>query len=868
MSAVTIRRADYTPPAYLVDHVSLFLDIRPDHVTVDADLSLRTNPAAIKGQPLILEGVDLDTRAVYLNGQPLNDYRIEDEKLIVKRVPGDPFHLVTQVIINPYTNTALQGLYKSGDMLCTQCEAEGFRRITWYPDRPDVMARFKVTLEADKSTSPVLLSNGNLLEAMDLPDHRHRTVWEDPFPKPSYLFAAVAGRLSKVEGSFTTCSGKTVELRFWVEPGCEDQVPHALASLKKAMAWDEKTFGREYDLNVFNVVAVSHFNMGAMENKSLNIFNSRYVLAKRETATDDDFLGIESVIAHEYFHNWTGDRVTCRDWFQLTLKEGLTVFRDQEFSCDMNSRALNRVRDVALLRLVQFGEDKGPMAHPIRPDSYQEINNFYTPTVYEKGAEVIRMIHTLLGPDGFRRGMDLYFHRHDGQAVTCEDFVAAMEDATGADLKCFRRWYEQAGTPRVQARWRHDPAASTLTLTLHQSTPSTPGQTHKQPVPIPVSLGLLGPDGQDLPLRLENENVAAGTTRVLLLEESEQSFVFADMDKPPVPSLLRGFSAPVILDADYSERDLAFLMAHDSDAFGRWDAGHELAAREILAVAAGQKSEVSPLFVEAWGRYLNDPDAAFAAEALALPSEIMLGDRQDQINVEALHDARKGTLRLLASHYREHLLALRDKQTGNDDDLSPITIGKRRLRNLALALLAELGDAEARLWAEKQFHTARSMTNQLAALDALIRLGQDAAQPALDMFYDQWKSESLVVNKWLGLQAMADWPDTLPRVIALQKHPAYDTAIPNKIYALIRGFAGNLFRFHRPDGAGYAFLADQVLMFNQQNPQVAARLVRTLINWKRYDPKRQLLMREQLERIAQEVPLSRDVAEIVEKALA
>jgi aminopeptidase N len=871
MAAVTILRADYLPPAYLIDHLALALDLAEAETAVEAELSLRPNPAAKAGQPLVLDGVGLTTLAVLLDGAELapEAFRIDGDKLTLAAPPARPFRLTTKVTINPSANTALSGLYASAGMLCTQCEAEGFRRITWSLDRPDVMARFRVTLTADKARFPVLLSNGNLVESGDLPEGRHRAVWDDPFPKPSYLFAAVAGDLALVEGSFTTASGRPVALRFWVEHGARDQVPHALASLQKAMKWDEEVYGLEYDLDVFNVVAVSHFNMGAMENKSLNVFNSRYVLAKVDSATDGDFLGVEAVIAHEYFHNWTGNRVTCRDWFQLTLKEGLTVFRDHKFSGDMNSKALNRVWEVQGLRAGQFPEDASPMAHPIRPDSYQEINNFYTATVYQKGSEVIRMIETLIGPAKFRQGMDLYFQRHDGQAVTCEDFVAAMEDASGVDLKQFRRWYSQAGTPRVKASWRHDPATATLTLDLEQRTAPTPGQPVKEPFHIPVSLGLLGADGADLPLRLQGENAPGATTRVLSLTEPRQSFVFADVTTPALPSLFRGFSAPVVIEADYDSAQLAFRMAHDSDAFGRFDAGQQSAARLLLEMTAKPETTPPEAFLAAWGKVLSGAatDPAFAATALGLPSQGVLGEMMETIDVDGLYRARKSLYRRLAERFTAELTALHDQPQPADDDLSPAAIGQRSLRNLALALLAELPGSDALSRAQAQFAAARGMTNQIAALNALITLGTEAATPALDAFYAQWKGDGLVVNKWLGLQALADWPDALDRVRALMSHPAFDPGEPNKIYALIGGFSGNIRGFHRADGSGYAFIADQVLDIDGRNPQVAARLVRSLIRWRRYDPTRQALMRAQLERLAGAPKLSRDVAEIVGKAL-
>jgi len=868
-----ILRADYAPPAFLVDTVDLAVDIGADTALVRADLLLRPNPAAGERR-LALDGHGLDTRSVAIDGRVLaaGEYRIESGRLIIDSVPDRPFRLGTTVAVDPWGNTALCGLYRSGPMLVTQCEAEGFRRITWYPDRPDVMARFTVAIEADRGRYPVLLSNGNLVESAELPGGRHRAVWRDPFPKPSYLFALVAGDLARVSGDFATRSGRQVRLDFWVEHGNEGQVGHALESLQKAMAWDESTFGLEYDLDVYNVVAVSHFNMGAMENKSLNVFNSKYVLAGTDTATDGDFLAIEGVIGHEYFHNWTGNRVTCRDWFQLTLKEGLTVFRDQQFSADLNSRALKRIEDVRGLRAGQFPEDSGPMAHPIRPDSYVEINNFYTATVYQKGAEVIRMIHTLIGAESFRQGMDLYFARHDGQAVTCDDFVAAMEDASGVDLAQFRRWYSVAGTPRVKASWVFDAAARRLALTLSQSVPPTPGQDDKPPLVIPVRLGLVTAGG-DLPLRLEGENAPSGTTRVVQLDETERTFVFEDVEAPAVPSLLRGFSAPVTLEAPWADADLAFLMAGDSDPFNRWEAGQTLASRTLMelvaAFAAGRPAALDDGFAAAWGRVLADAgaDPAFAAEALALPSATVLGERMAVIDVDGIHAARKFAHRALAERFRADLLAVRAGPPAPGDDRSPAAIGRRRLRNLALGLLAEAGDGEARPQAEAQYRAAGCMSDRLAALSALIDLGAPAADPALDAFYRQWKDDGLVVNKWLALQASADWPEALERVRSLLAHPAFDAGEPNKIYALIGGFAANFKRFHAADGSGYAFLADRVAALDAANPQVAARMARPLVRWRRYDSGRQALMRAQLERLAALASLSRDVGEVVGKAL-
>ena len=858
-SSITISRHDYTPPAFAIDHVVLKVDILEKAVQVTAILTMRP----LGDGPLVLNGEALQTRHVLLDGveQGLDNISIETDRLTIKQLPNRAFTLETQVLIDPFSNTSLSGLYQSGPLLCTQCEAEGFRRITWFLDRPDVMTRFRVEITGDRQKYPVLLSNGNLMSTTDLGDGRHLAVWEDPFPKPSYLFALVAGDLALVKDSFRTRSGRDVTLQFWVEHGNQDQVPHALDSLQRSMAWDEQVFGLEYDLDLFNVVAVSHFNMGAMENKSLNIFNSKYVLAKRETATDGDFLGVESVIAHEYFHNWTGNRVTCRDWFQLTLKEGLTVFRDQEFSADQGSRSLRRIDDVRALRAAQFPEDNGPMAHPIRPDSYQEINNFYTATVYEKGAEVIRMIHTLIGAANFRQGMDLYFARHDGQAVTCDDFVAAMADASGINLDHFKRWYAQAGTPQVKAEWSYDAPAQQFHLTLSQHTPPTQGQTDKQPLHIPVQLGLVLADGTDLP------------QGVISLTQAQQSFVFNNVPSAPLPSLLRGFSAPVVLEAPYSTRDLAFLMAHDSDAFNRWEAGQTLATQVLLHQVQQLQGDCSLIldnvFAESWGRVLTNAalDPALAAEALSLPPLISLGERMDVFAVDEIHAARRFTYKSLVNHFGPQLLDLRQQLAETQWSLDGASVGKRSLRNMILTLLAMARHPQAFDLALAQFNHPSGMTDQLAALAALVELGAEAANDPLDRFLKQWQGEKLVVNKWLALQAGADWPDAVERAQALTTHPMFDWGEPNKIYALLGGFTGNSPHFHRLDGAGYQFLATQVIRLDDSNPQVAARMVRALIRWRRYNDKRQDLMRAELERIMAKPSLSRDVREIVNKAL-
>ena len=864
--SVTIHRADYAPPTYWVENVDLKIDIQDAYVTVHATLYFRPHRDTAPGTPLVLNGEELKTQKVLLDGLELglDQLRIEPEALTVLTPPARPFTLETFVSIDPWHNTSLSGLYKSGSLLCTQCEAEGFRRITWYPDRPDVMSKFKVAITADHGLFPVLLSNGNLIKSEHLPLGRHRAVWEDPFPKPSYLFALVAGDLALVEDQFRTQSGRAVALKFWVEHGNQDQVPHALESLRKAMTWDEQVFGLEYDLDIFNVVAVSHFNMGAMENKSLNIFNSKYVLAKRETATDGDFLDVESVIAHEYFHNWTGNRVTCRDWFQLTLKEGLTVFRDQEFSADLGSRALKRIDDVRSLRAAQFPEDNGPMAHPIRPDAYQEINNFYTATVYEKGAEVIRMIHTLIGAEAFRKGMDLYFARHDGQAVTCEDFVAAMEDASGASLKQFRLWYSQAGTPKVSASWTYDAVTKQFSLTLTQAVPATPGQPVKSPAHIPVQLGLVLPDGTDAPI----------PQSVLSFTKENQTFVFEHIAAEPIPSLFRGFSAPVVVDAPYKNSDLAFLMARDNDAFNRWEAGQTLAGKilmgQIERIQQGTAPSLDEQFAQAWGRVLEnaDTDPAFAVEALSLPSITTLGERMDIFDVDAIYAARRFTHCTLAARYRDRLLSLRERMHDTDWSLSPQSIGKRSLRNSALGLMSVLRDTATAQLARTQFDQATCMSDQLSALGALIQIGTEHAQGALDAFLNQWRTEKLVVNKWLALQASADWDDVLQRVMDLTTHPVFDWSEPNKIYSLLGGFAGNSYRFHRLDGAGYKFMADMVIKLDETNPQVASRMVRPLIRWRRFNTIRQELMKAELGRIQDRPSLSKDVGEIVSKALS
>lgn len=882
----TIRLADYRPPAHLVDRLDLTVSLGGDVTRVTASSRIRRNPDATS-QPaaLVLDGQDMTLLSVALDGRVLapDAYRIDAESLTLPDMP-ETFTLEIITEIKPQDNTQLEGLFMSGGNFCTQCEAEGFRKITYYPDRPDVMAVVRTRIEADADTCPVLLSNGNKVDAGELDSGRHYVVWEDPFPKPAYLFALVAGRLVSVVDSFTTRSGRKITLQIWVEPGNETKCDHAMHSLIRAMRWDEEKYGLEYDLDIYMIVAVGDFNMGAMENKGLNIFNTKYVLARPQSATDSDFLGVESVVAHEYFHNWTGNRVTCRDWFQLSLKEGLTVFRDQEFSADVNARAVKRISDVARLRATQFPEDAGPMAHPVRPDSYIEISNFYTATVYEKGAEVIRMYQTLLGADGFRRGMELYISRHDGQAVTTDDFLAAMADANDADLTGFARWYDQAGTPVVTARGAYDAARRRYRLTLGQHTPATPGQPDKHPLHIPVTIGLLDGTGADQPLRLEGE--ATGTTsRVLDLTETEQCFDFVDVAPgpaggAPVPSLLRGFSAPVRLDTDYTAADLAFLMAHDSDAFARWEAGQQLATRLMLALVAdhqaGRALVLAPAFIDAVGRVLAGAvddaglDRMVAAQMLDLPSEGYIAEQMPVIDVEAIHAVRRFVGRTIATAQRDRLL---DVYAATRDDrvysIAPREMGRRALGNRALGYLALAGDDRVVGLCCDQFHQSNNMTDRMAALAGLNDMDRPERQALLDAFHADWHDDPLVVDKWLHLQALSARSDTLAHVQALLGHASFSIRNPNKVRALLGGFAfGNPVRFNAADGRGYMFIADRLVELDRLNPQVAARLASAFSRWRRMDAARQTLVRAQLDRVLGAPGLSKDVYEIVSKTLA
>jgi aminopeptidase N len=882
---VTVRRTDYRPPAFLLDRVVLEFDLDPASTRVVSTLTVRRN-GALPGNtgPLVLDGEDLELEAVEVDGTALatSGYELIDGALRIP-APSDRFTVRTVNRIRPEANTELMGLFVSNGNFFSQCEAEGFRRITFFPDRPDVMAPYRVTVRADEGRYPVLLSNGNLVEQGRLDDGRHYAVWDDPFAKPSYLFALVAGRFDVHEDRIVRASGREALLQIYVEPGNLDKTAHAMASLKRAIAWDEASFGLELDLDRFMIVASNHFNMGAMENKGLNIFNAKYVLANPRVATDVDYAGIESIVGHEYFHNWTGNRVTCRDWFQLSLKEGLTVFRDQEFAAammgDAASRAVKRIEDVRLLRAVQFPEDSGPMSHPVRPDSYQEIGNFYTATVYEKGAEVVRMMQTLVGVDGFRRGMDLYFRRHDGQAVTCDDFVAAIADANGRDLAQFKRWYAQAGTPLVTAATRHDPATGTLELTLSQSTAPTPGQPSKEPLHIPVAVGLVGGDGADLPLRLEGEPAARGTTRVLDLTQPMQTFRFTGVKSPAVPSLLRGFSAPVSVDVQLDDSDLAFLAARDSDPFNRWEAGQKMAIARLMALTdaaeAGRPLALDDAFVDVVRSTLADPglSPSFKEQALTLPAEGFIGEQRAVIEPGAIRAARRFMHeelgRRLATEWKAAYTALAVPGPYSPDHASA---GKRGLRNLALAYLVDADVPGALELARAQLAAAENMTEVQGALIAIVNSAAPWKADALTRLARAWSGEPLLMTKWLQVQATAmaqpGEPPVVERVRILMRHPAFSMDNPNAVFALLRAFCAlNEAEFHRRGADGYSLWVESVLALDRINPTVAARIARALDRWRRFATDRQQAMREALERVAAAAPLSRDVREIVTKSL-
>jgi len=852
-----IHREDYRPPFWLVPRIALEFDLAPDATRVKARLEVTR--AGTHDRPLRLDGDGLMPLAVRVDGEALApaDWRMEGGTLIVA-LPGKAHVVETEVEIAPAANTQLMGLYASGGLLCTQCEPEGFRRITFFPDRPDILARYEVTMRADKAAYPVLLANGDPVEQGDLPGGRHFARWVDPFPKPSYLFAMVAGDLACNADSFTTMSGRAVRLGIWVKEADLPRTGHAMTALKNAMAWDERTYGREYDLDVFNIVAVADFNFGAMENKGLNIFNSRYILADPETATDPDYDAIESVVAHEYFHNWSGDRVTCRDWFQLSLKEGFTVYRDQSFSADMGSAAVKRIEDVRVLRAAQFQEDAGPLAHPVRPESYMEISNFYTATVYNKGAELIRMMALLLGPERFRKGTDLYFARHDGQAVTCEDFVKAMEDGGGIDLAQFRLWYSQAGTPRVRVALAHDPASGAVTLSLGQNIPSTPGQGDKAPMAIPLKLALF-----------DAETGARQSEEVLLLGEAQAEIRREGFARAPILSVNRGFAAPIIVETERSPGELAFLAAHDDDPFSRYEALQQLMIHALLGAIAGGGLE-SGVIVDSIRRTIADPalDRSFVAEAVRLPSEAYLGDQMQLVDPDAIHAAREALQAEIGRALETEWRALHETCARNGFSLSADARAARKLRGVALNYVVASGAADGPALALDQFDRADNMTERHAALAVLANGTGAEREQALAAFYDRYAGNALVIDKWFQTQALAFHPQTAEIVAALGRHPDFTLANPNRARALYGAFAANQWAFNRADGMGYRMVADAIIALDKLNPQTAARLVPPLGRWKRFDAGRGALMRAELERIAATPNLSRDVLEQATKSLA
>ena len=883
--AKTIYLKDYQAPEYGIDTTVLHFELFEEFAVVESTLSMRRSPAA---QELKLHGRDLVLEELRLNDRVLSEdqYTLSDDSLTISDLDAmlgehaDTFNLFCRTRIEPQNNTALEGLYKSGRMFCTQCEAEGFRRITYYLDRPDVMSRFTTTIVADAGRYPTLLSNGNCVACGTLEGEpsRHWVRWEDPFKKPSYLFALVAGALEHKSDSFTTSSGREVTLQIFVEQKDLDKIDYAMDSLKRAMLWDEEVYGREYDLDIFMIVAVDDFNMGAMENKGLNIFNTSCVLANPLTQSDQAFQRVEAVVAHEYFHNWSGNRVTCRDWFQLSLKEGFTVFRDAEFSADMGSRTVKRVEDVSFLRTVQFAEDAGPMAHSVRPDSYMEISNFYTVTIYEKGAEVVRMISLLTGPEAFRRGSDLYFARHDGEAVTTEDFVRAMEEASGVDLQQFRRWYSQAGTPVLTVTGRYSESDKTFTLQVKQSCPATPGQPEKQNFHIPLRMGLL--DQQGNPLVLSGEGLAGDKTdEVLHITDSDQEFLFTGIEHEPVPSLLRGFSAPVRLNYDYSQQALALLISHDEDGFNRWNASQALAMRVLQALQSGEPvTDSSRMLLNAYREILSSAladeklDRAMLAHLLSLPQLSALIEQAEVADVESIYQARESLLTYLASELAVQFAELFEAVPATtiyqaDAD----SIANRALRNLCLSYLLRGDEARWAGVAYQQFQTANNMTDQLAALRMLVAAKQTESEKlsnqALEEFYKRWCDEPLVVDQWLSVQAVAQKPGALSAVKSLIDHPAFEFKNPNKVRALIGAFCSqNHLGFHDASGAGYEFLAEQVIALDSINPQIAARLLTPLTRWNKYDANRQRLMQAELLRIKSISSLSKDVYEVVEKS--
>ncbi|MEO1889627.1 MAG: aminopeptidase N [Cycloclasticus sp.] len=868
----TIYLKDYTVPEFLISHTQLHFNLSADDTVVRSKLSIKRNPACKKTNPnLVLMGEDLELISIAVNGQALSSehYTLNQQTLTITQ-PADSFTLEISNRINPAKNTALSGLYESKKMLCTQCEAEGFRRITWYLDRPDVMSIFSVTIEADKTLYPILLSNGNRVDNGTLSNGKHWASWQDPFPKPSYLFALVAGNLACLSDSFTTCSNKSIALEVYVEEHDLDKTQHAMQSLKNAMRWDEEAFGREYDLDVYMIVAVSHFNMGAMENKGLNVFNTKYVLASQKTATDTDFENIEAVIGHEYFHNWSGNRVTCRDWFQLSLKEGFTVFRDQQFTAHQTSDAVKRIKDVNMLRTHQFAEDAGPLSHPIRPDSFVEINNFYTLTIYEKGAEVVRMLHTLLGEGGFRKGCDVYFERHDGQAVTTDDFIKALEDANDTDFSHFKNWYSQAGTPVVTVNSDYNANDKTYTLSFKQHCEATPNQDTKDNVHIPISVGLLSADGQEISLQDGQK------TTVLELTDSEQHFTFNNISAEPTPSILRGFSAPVQLKHALTIEQQIHLFQHDSDTFNRWEAGQNALSRLIFDnVEAIQNKQTPPpipnALIDAFRSILQHPlsDLAYQALLLSLPSKAYLVEQMAVIDINALYQAHHAVKKALSAALSALWLSNYNAYHQIDAGIAAQDIAQRSFKNLCLDYLMAQQDSSTIALCTAQFDAAQNMTDQIAALSQLNHIEPPQSAPYFDAFYQQWRTEDLVIDKWFALQASSEKSNALNDVKRLLEHPDFDMKTPNRVRSVISTFAmANPLHFNAADGSGYAFIADNIIALDAINPQVAARLANSLSRWTKLDTQRQQLVKQQLSRIQSQTAISKDVLEIVTRSLA
>ncbi len=874
----TVFLKDYQPPAYLIEQVNLHFDLHETKTVVTSRLKVKRNKNNNSAdKSFVLDGQNLELISVKINDTQLSasDYSCNTEALILNP-DADNFTVEIKTQINPQDNKALEGLYLSSGMFCTQCEAQGFRCITYFPDRPDVMSKYEVTLVGDKKKYPVLLSNGNLVEQGDAENGKHWATWSDPSLKPSYLFAVVAGDLFVKEDSYTTMSGKEVALQIFVEHENSHKCEHALRSLKQAMKWDEDTYGREYDLDIYMIVAVNDFNMGAMENKGLNVFNASCVLASPETATDADYYNIQSIIAHEYFHNWSGNRVTCRDWFQLSLKEGFTVFRDQEFSADLNSRATKRIDDVNVLRTFQFAQDAGPMAHPIRPDHYIEISNFYTVTVYNKGAEVVRMIRNLVGTEGFRKGTDLYFERHDGQAVTTEDFVKAMEDANNIDLSLFKNWYSQAGTPVLDVKTTFNEAEKTFKLDVKQSCPDTIGQNNKQPFHIPLQVGLIDHNGKDIVLNLDGDTSSDSlTVKTLEIKKETESFTFLNVESKPLLSLNRGFTSPVKINMEQSNEDLAFLFAHDSDEFNRWEAGQILAMNTLLNLIDDVKNNkelvLDKSLIVPFKNTLANPnlDKALIAQAITLPSESYLADQCDVVDVDAIHKARKFMRFELAKTLKTEFKTTYQAGQSNAVYLfNADEMARRDLNHVCLSYLMCLQEDEDIQNCIEQINHSNNMTDVLSALTVLSNSSHPSRQSELDKFYDKWKHDAQVVEKWFAIQAVADLPDVLDNIKALMKHEAFSITNPNKVRSLIGRFcAANIAHFHNSDGSGYEFLADQVLVLDSINPQIAARLIQSMSRWRRYDEKRQNLMKSQFQRILDKEDLSKDVYEIASRSL-